>query len=296
MVDQAVRDAGPSAPRPEWRRLNLGWAIPAASAVVALVGGALLYSWLTQLPGFARSPGLEAAAAGASIFAVLVPLVGLVLAIVAVAKLIRAWRRSTGHLTGGELRDHAASAAFAEGWNRAVRLRAALLAGDVPAQSPHWAVVPNQGEVFLVDGDADYARYYGHDVHYTQSHAVAFGRPAFVVGVLAVNAMVNASARARAQRLARAQWRESQRLHVLATNQRLLCEVAGQGWLSFYYQAMSAIYPEAEKWTLVCQFDGGAAPLMLTGPSVPALCTVVVAATHGSEGVRSHPGLQALGG
>lgn len=195
-------------------------------------------------------------------------------------------RRAKGKLTPEERELEAA-------WAYARDLRETVLRKEIPPVIHTWDVVPSAGEVFFVDGVADYARYYGQDVTYTQSGGFWFGHPLFVAAGLAATAIGNASARSRARALAAEQWRERQRVRLLVSNQRLVCLVRGR-WLSFWFSGTSSVQPVSDEWALFCQFPD-VEPLMLSGFSAPAAAVIAVLQTHGVDGVARHPGLQALG-
>jgi hypothetical protein len=56
---------------------------------------------------------------------------------------------------------------------------------------------------------------------------------------------------------------------------------------------MTAVYPEVDRWALVCQFDS-TSPLLLHGPAAPAAALVTVLMTHGPEAIQQHPSLAPL--
>lgn len=176
---------------------------------------------------------------------------------------------------------------------------AAQLRRELPDRAPRntvqvWDLVPNAGEVFITDAPVHYARYYGQTVTYTTSGGAFFGSPAFVAAGLIGTAIVNASARSRAEALAREQWREHRTVRLVATNQRFCCHV-GQNWLSFYYSSFSAVYPSAEHRSLVCTF-ADSEPLLIEGPWAPAAAVVATFYTRGMDALTGHPGLRALNG
>lgn len=180
-----------------------------------------------------------------------------------------------------------------DGWGRAWHLRQLLLRRELPPTIQTWEVMPRDGEVFFIDTGATYARYYGRDVHYSTSSGFFFGRPAFVLAGLAATAVGNSMARSQAQAQAQAQWREWQQSRVIVSNQRVICNANG-GWLSFDFGAISAVYPEPASWTLVLQFHGSAAPLMLTGFDVPSVAVMVVQRTFGTDALAQHPAMLQL--
>jgi hypothetical protein len=57
----------------------------------------------------------------------------------------------------------------------------------------------------------------------------------------------------------------------------------------------TALYPEVDRWTLICEFGGTAEPLLLAGPDAALIGVMTVLLTHGSDAVAEHPSLQRLG-
>lgn len=224
--------------------------------------------------------------------AVVAPLVFLVCALTAMTRTYRRARRARGRYTKYERHMLGQARHAADAWERARRIRADLLAQRVPPVMEQWEVVPYLGEQFFARLTPDYARYYGQDVAYQQSSTMAFGRPAFVVGVLAASAIANAAARSKAAARAAPQWREWQPVVAYVTNRRLAVHAGGQ-WLSFDYAAMTAVYPEVESSTLVCQF-GNSEPLLLRGDEAAIAAVFTVMQTHGLPGLQGHPALQPL--
>ncbi|WP_129545562.1 hypothetical protein [Arthrobacter dokdonensis] len=220
------------------------------------------------------------------------PLAALVYAAVGGFRAFRHWRRAQGHSTKMDAGVAQRESSSARAWEQARSLQSSLLRREVPGTIHIWDVVPNANEVFFMDVPADYARHYGMDVTYSQSSGFYFGRPAFVLAGLGINAISNAARRNAAANQAAAQWRERQPCRLVVSNQRLLCQVGGR-WLSFYFSAVSAVYPEIEDWSLITQYDS-AHPLLLSGVHVPAAALFTVLATHGSESVGAHPSLQKL--
>ncbi len=271
-----------------------------------LILGVLAYvvfiSWTAAIssevdPDDPADVGASLAALGLLGLAFLLPLIALVFFIVGVVKAVSGWRRDRRHATGrynrAELADRAQQEQFARAWADTSQLRATLAAHQVPPQIRVWDVIPRPNEVFFVDTAATYARFYGQNVSYAQSGGFFFGHPLFVAAGLAVTAAGNAARRSAAEAAAAAQWREHQGVRLIASNQRLICHANGQ-WLSFDYGAMTAVYPEVEQWSLVCQFDS-AEPLMLHGPGVPAAAVITVLMTYGPDAVAEHPSLAPLG-
>ncbi len=224
--------------------------------------------------------------------AVAVPVVFLVCSLVSMNRTYRRARRAKGKYNKYEKLMLANAQHGADAWEFARSVRTDLLAQRIPPTIQQWDVVPRAGEQFFARLNLTYARYYGQDLGYTQSSAFAFGRPAFVVGVLAVSAIANAAARSKAAAQSAPQWREWQTTAVYVTNHRLVAHAGGQ-WLSFDYAAMTAVYPEVDSSTLVCQFEASE-PMLLSGDEAAIASVFTVMQTHGVEGLRGHPALQRL--
>lgn len=270
------------------------WAIPLLLVPVTYFAGATAIYFLQQ----AESPdaGIAVLALLAIAVALVGPAVAAIVAIVGGVKVMRPWLRARRHARGKFTQ--AESQAIArkefenEAWNHARSLVPALARREVPPAIRVWDIVPNPNETFFYDVTASYARFYGQDVSYTQTGGFFFGRPGFVLAGIAATAIDNASRRSAAQAQAQAQWREHQPVRLLVSNERLVCNVQGE-WLSFYYSAMTAVYPEVQDWTLVCQF-GRTSPMMLSGPYVPAAALITVLCTLGPEALTQHPSLHRL--
>ncbi|MGO4784358.1 hypothetical protein [Cryobacterium sp. W22_MBD10_FK3] len=277
---------------------HVKWLIPLLLIPVLFYGGMYSSSALSTASEAADNPGLALAAVGLFLVGLIGPVVAVVAAIVAGVRTYRQWRRSNGHFSPSERavnavrgqREHSSTAA----WSQAQALRASLIAREVPPAIRVWEVVPNAGEVMFFDLSADYARYYGRDVQYSQSGGFFFGHPAFVLAGLAATGIGNTRRRNAAIAASQATWRESQPARVVVTNQRLVCHAGGQ-WLSFPYSTMTAVYPEVDRWTLICEFGGTAEPLLLAGPDAALISVMTVLLTHGADAVAEHPSLQRLG-
>lgn len=262
---------------------HLRWIIPLALVPVLYFGSLLAGDRVRALPDYEQNLGLLLL----NLILVSVgPLGALAALVLAVVNGIRA-----------PFRARAARAAAAQsnaGWAAAQSLRETLSRGERPPTIRVWEIVAYPGEVMYCDVVAEYARYYGQAVSYEHRSGFFFGHPAFVVAGLAATAIGNSANRAAARSAARVAWREWQQCRVIVTDQRLMCHVNGE-WLSFHFSAMTAVYPEADRWSVVCQFGGGAAPLLLSGPNIPTIAVLTVLQTHGREAVASHPSLQTLG-
>ncbi|MGC4851815.1 hypothetical protein ACLQ24_00095 [Micromonospora sp. DT4] len=100
-------------------------------------------------------------------------------------------------------------------------------------------------------------------VTYTQTSALAFGSAAFVTGALIANAVGNLSAKSRAERLARPQWREHQLARVVLTPTKTWCYASGR-WLSFDHAAVMEYHLDHHGVVLLF---ADSEPLRLTGPA-----------------------------
>lgn len=180
-------------------------------------------------------------------------------------------------------------------WQAARSLAHDLVEGELADTGQVWGVVLEPGERFLSDVQADYARYYSTGVSYTHRSGFFFGPVPFVLLAAGINAASNAAARSAAQRAAQTQWREFQQVRVIVTDRRLLCQRADGQWLSFYYSAATALYPEPAVWSLVMDFPE-TSPLRLGGWGAPVAAVAAVWSVYGADGLRDHPGLAPLRG
>ncbi|WP_423919573.1 hypothetical protein ACPEEZ_12575 [Frigoribacterium sp. 2-23] len=276
-------------------RRHLPWLIPLVSIPVVYLVIGLIVAAIAGTAGFDESLGLGLLNIGLLLVGFAAIVVAIVLTIRNARRVFRAWRNRNGHYSKPEaavLHSHLQSR---QGWAEAQRLRGALLRREVPTTITVWDIVPNSGEVFFYDVDADYERYYGQDVTYSTGGGLFIGHPAFVLAGVVGSAIGNAARRNAAAAQAAEQWRERGHVRLIISNRRLICLVRGQ-WLSFYYDAVTAVYPEVNQWTLVCQFGGGVAPLRLQGVNAPLAALLTIFGTHGLDAVGAHPSLQALGG
>lgn len=288
-------------PRTSPVRRHLRWAIP---LVVGVVGVVVLYRFAAQTAEEMRAyapadPPTDLTGRLVLLFMGLIAL-GLASLVVTLVNGIRTfaeWRRTRRRAAGRYTSDERAQVAEAQqlqdNWAAASRLRADLIARKVPPQITVWDLAPYPGEVFFVDAPAQYSRYYGTDVTYTQTSGFYYGRPSFVLAGVAASAIGNASRRSAASAQAREQWRDHQTVRMVVSNKRIATRLANGEWLSFDFAAISAVYPEPRDWTLICQFPS-TSPLLLTGPAVPAASLLMLLMTHGPHAVAEHPSLEPL--
>jgi hypothetical protein len=277
---------------------HLRWLIPLLLIPVLFYGGMYSSSALSSTAEAADNAWIALAGLGLFLVGLAGPIVAAIVTMVAGVRTYKQWRRSRGHYSSSERavnavrkqQEHSSKAA----WTHAQALRASLIAREIPAAIRVWEVVPNPGEVMFFDFSADYARYYGRDVSYSQSGGFFFGHPAFVLAGLAATSIGNTSRRNAAVTASQATWRERQPARVVVTNQRLVCHAGGH-WLSFPFSSMTAVYPEVDRWTLICEFGDSAEPLLLAGPHSALISVMTVLLTHGADAVAEHPSLQRLG-
>ena len=275
-------------------RRHLRWLIPLILIPLTYLAGCLVLNTLDDVPTQGPNVGLALTELSVAGLTVLLPLIGTVFAVVGGVSAIRSWRRSRGHFSRVERAANAAADQADIAWQQARHLRATLIERKIPEAITVWDVVPRPGESMFFDLRASYARHYGQDVTYTQRSGFFFGHPAFVLTGIAATQIGNSARRNAAEVAAQATWREWQECRVVVTNQRIICQAGGR-WLTFDYDAMVAVYPEVEKWTLICNFGDRSEPLLLSGLSAPTIAVMTLLVTHGVEAVRSHPSLQQLG-
>jgi hypothetical protein len=280
----------PSWPEGRWAR-HRPWLLPLGGATAAYLGARALD--LAAGPGTYPHSTRYYTAGAAALAVLLFGLVCMVMLPVNIRRVRRAYQRSRGRYTKAEMAFIARKAEADGYWQAARSLARELASGRVSDVEKVWGVVFNDGERIMADVQAGYARYYGTQAAYTHVSGIYFGDPTFTALAYGFTALGNASRRTAAQQAARTQWREFQRVRVLVTDQRLLCQLADGRWLSFYYQAATAIYPEPENWSLVIDFPE-TAPLRLDGLGIPLAAVATVWAVDGPDGVRTHPALANL--
>lgn len=142
-------------------------------------------------------------------------------------------------------------------------------------------------EYGLLQADLSYSRLYAAgDGRYQKTGMLVVGRPAVMVGALAVSAAVNHRRKVAARRDAEQRWRDHQQIQVTMTNHRLLCNTLDAGFESYYYGGITEFYPDLDAWQLTLAFDGQVAPLRLAGPAVPAVCLWTATAVLGDRWSR----------
>jgi hypothetical protein len=168
-------------------------------------------------------------------------------------------------------------------WNYARRCARLFAAGVEPPTIEVFGPVLEADEVGLLSADVTYSRRYGGSGRYSRSDLLVLGRPAVMVGALAVNAAINHHRKVAARREAEVRWRDEHRVQVIATNYRLLCNT-DEGWENYWYSDVTEFYPDLDRWSLTLGLNGYV-PLRLCGPVAPALILWMATAVLGERWV-----------
>lgn len=180
--------------------------------------------------------------------------------------------------------------AYRAGLQRGAALRNHLGMGGQPNTFDVFDVMLEPDETPLMDVPLQYGRWYGTDATYIHNSTLAMGRPSFVAATMIGSAIGNASRRSAAWAAAQPQWRENQVVRTLVTNQRIMCWTQAQGWLSFWFRGVTAVYPEPANSTVTLEFSDSE-PLRLQGYDGSSLCVFTLAILHGRKALYSHPAL-----
>lgn len=196
--------------------------------------------------------------------------------------------RAVGSPQQGAAHHHAPIAAVHDEWQRwwmyAQGAARRYARGIAPPEINVYGPVLAADEVGLLEADLSYSRLYAAgDGRYHKNDMFVVGKPAVMVGALAVNAAINHRRKVVAQRAAEQRWRDQQQIQVTATSHRLLCNTLDQGFESYYYGAVSEFYPDLDGWQITLGFKGKCAPLRLAGPAVPAVCLWTATAVLGER-------------
>jgi len=174
---------------------------------------------------------------------------------------------------------------FTLGWSNACRMFEHLTSeGELPALPP-MAIRLRSGEMAHAHGVLEYARFYGMDVTYQQSSTFVMGSPLFVAAGLIGSAVGNAYARNKAADMARAQWRPQGPVRTVLTNQRILCDVAGE-WLGFWHEGILELFAEPSQWMVITRYEAGE-PLLLRGPVALSYIVALTYIVYGRSGLAS---------
>lgn len=285
-------------------RRHLRWIVPLLLIPISVYVFALLAVW--ALPS-EEDPGLDWLVVVAGICIGVAPVVFIVLTIIGAQKTYRrsrlfekkmrkrheAWARKMEQqivAEGGPRCDFEArtmARVYATHWFET------LARGDSLPSSDGFNLNLEPGESLLDQYRAKYARFYGQNVTYGTGGVFAMGSPLFIAGAMIGSAVGRANARAQAQRLAAAQWREIQYVDVLVTDRRLIIPVGGRT-LSFYFNAVAAFFPELDAMTLTLDFGDRTEPLQIFSPGIAATSVLLVRQLKGVEGLHAHPALKPI--
>lgn len=165
-------------------------------------------------------------------------------------------------------------------WEQARSTARQIADGISPPTIRVWGPVLDADEVAVMTAEACYSRLYAGDGTYTPAAAFVLGRPAVMLGALAVSAAVNHRRKVAALREAVPRWRDMQQAQVIVTTRRLLCGTDA-GWESAWFDTVTDVQPDLGSWSLTLGFGPGWAPIRLTGPAVPTMAVWTAAAVHG---------------
>jgi hypothetical protein len=194
-------------------------------------------------------------------------------------------RRDKGEITSGPFGPEA----HASGWEEAALLLRRLTAGEELVSYAPPGLVLEPGEGALGEAVAEYSRFYGMNVPYSQHSTLALGGPVFVAAALIGTAVGNAAARRAAERQAAPQWRFDGFPPLILTNRRLLIRHPGDyQWLSFWHAGLLEFGPEVQAYALYLGYPD-CAPVMLRGPMVPWLSVAVATLVYPREQLRHLP-------
>lgn len=193
----------------------------------------------------------------------------------------------------GKKQDAALDQRSREEWDLAQDWAGWLLNGNQPQVLPLHGIVLEQGESALLQTSLHYTRLYSGSGQYMHSGGTYFGKPGMVLGLMAMNAAVNASRKSAARKNTQMLWRDLQESATIATNYRLICHVQQKGWLSFYYNTVTEFYPEPSSWQVTFAFQQ-AAPMRLAGLSAPTVAVLSAWCVLGAERWHQDPGLAPL--
>ena len=85
--------------------------------------------------------------------------------------------------------------------------------------------------------------------------------------------------------MARAQWRPQGPVRTVLTNQRILCDVAGE-WLGFWHEGILELFAEPSQWMVITRYEAGE-PLLLRGPVALSYIVALTYIVYGRPGLAS---------
>lgn len=286
-----------------WAR-HLAWVVPLLLIPLSIIIFSVIA--VMAMPG-SDNPGIVWLFVVAIICAVVAPIVFLIMTIVSAQKTYRSSRMYHRKLQkrNERMARQLEQQIFAEGGPRcdfevrtiaraqATQWCEALMRGDRLPAFENFNLNLEPGEQVFDQYRAKYARFYGQNVTYQTGGVFAMGSPLFVAGAMIGSAVGNANARAQAQRVAAAQWREIQYVDVMVTDRRLIIPVGGRT-LSFYFNAVTAFFPEIDAMTLTLDFGDRTEPVQLFSPNTAATSVLVVHQLKGVDALRAHPAIKPI--
>lgn len=167
-------------------------------------------------------------------------------------------------------------------WNHARSSAKAFLAGHNPPEIAIFGPVLGDDEHGLLEADLSLSFLYGGDGQYARSDYFVVGRPAVMVGALAVNAAINRRRKIAAKRDAEPCWRNHQIAHLWSTTDRLIWD-DGSGLENLWYGHITGFYPDLDSWTLTLASGDGRPPVRMQGPAVPLVSLWTATAVLGER-------------
>jgi hypothetical protein len=170
-------------------------------------------------------------------------------------------------------------------WQTACALHAALCAGEpfpsvqVPPAATHLARECDEYAIGVFGPaaglDLNYARFVGESV-VVGSHgpAIVVGNANFLTGYALGSMASRMVARRRAQRMAEPQWRLRPMAHAVVTTHRVWCEIPGDKWAHFSYDAATALRLTDDN-ALVMYYPDPIPPVRLGGSWAPWIAVAV---------------------
>jgi len=182
----------------------------------------------------------------------------------------------------------------ADWWDYACGCARRLRTGQPLPTIEVFGPVLEPGEHALLSADIGYSRRYGSDAQYEAAPLVLLGKPATMVGALAIRGMINRRRKKTAEAQAAVGWREHETASVIVTTLRLICTLS-YGQVSIWHDTVAAIYPDLQQSELTLGFEDSYPPIRLSGPPAPALSLWSARFVLGPDRWHKDPRLAALG-
>lgn len=172
-------------------------------------------------------------------------------------------QRGVQHVPGG-----GAPSELHQWWLYARATARALAAGTPPPTGTRiYGPILEPDEEPRVVGAVEHSRLYAAgDGSWSAPGAVVFGSKGLLAASLAGSAIARSRARNAAADAAQIRWRDIHYTTAIATDLRILCDVPGSGWQSFWFDSAREYHPSLDEWTLILGWDE-CPPLRLRGPA-----------------------------